>query len=193
MDEKRVGALTSWKIVSPCPALCSGGCCCCWARRCFCLADCRHIVIISVQASIFAMRRQSNCWQGGKGWSEVAVVVCGREADCRCDGHQVKEEQVGDSEMLLCNFEVRCWAELPAPPAPPAPLAPPAPPAWAAVIGSLICACNCIKVGTSSRPNAPQASVLCSNYGRQCIKPEVFNRGHFNCIVNYSLCRQKLQ
>lgn len=35
------------------------GCCCCCARRCFCLADCRHIVIISVQASIFERRRDA--------------------------------------------------------------------------------------------------------------------------------------
>lgn len=54
-DVKEIDPLTSWKIVSPCPMVrCGGGCCCCWARRCFCLADWRHMVIISVHASIFA-------------------------------------------------------------------------------------------------------------------------------------------
>lgn len=53
-DVKEMDPLTSWKMVSPCPMVRCGCGCCCWARRCFCLADWRHMVIISVHASILA-------------------------------------------------------------------------------------------------------------------------------------------
>lgn len=58
-------------MVNPWPAVCSGGCCC-WARRCFFLADCRHIVIISAQASIFGTHLGGGSLQLSAEWGTAA-------------------------------------------------------------------------------------------------------------------------
>lgn len=107
----RVEPLTSWKIVSPCPVLCSG-CCCCWARRCFCLADCRHIVIISVQASIFERVEKhldwadnSNCWLM-KGWSGVTAEVW-RRGRLQVWEMSSVSEQAGTQR---CAASPSCWS-----------------------------------------------------------------------------------
>lgn len=99
-------------MVSPWPAMRSCGCgcgCCCWARRCFFLADCRHIVIISAQASIFSVAGRSNSrldrWR-----------VPGGEVRCSCD-RDGEDGRSGGHWKICATFRLRFCAESAAPPA----------------------------------------------------------------------------
>lgn len=100
-------------MVSPWPAVRSRGFCCCgccgWARRCFFLADCRHIVIISAQASIFSVPGRSNSrlntWR-----------VPGGEVRCSC-GRDAEDGRSGGDWKICATFWLWFCAESAAPPA----------------------------------------------------------------------------
>lgn len=127
-DVKEMDPLTSWKIVSPCPMLRCG--CCCWARRCFCLADWRHMVIISVHASIFDKTLESHLsFSGETGRLRRAEVKVGGRCSVSRGGRSAGvtdpkwSHPGGDSEELW-NF---VGAELTAPPAGPVLIGPHSP------------------------------------------------------------------